>query len=846
MHCHHRHLSKNAEEREMQKRPNATKTIMINQHMRPIAVAITLILLGLNQTANAQQSSQPAAPTAAPKVEKATAKEAASKDEKKPDGSKLEVLVVTANKRVEKLENVPMAISVLSSEMIERNNVQEVADIVNLSPALTVTYGTTPANNGINMRGIGTYSIGIGVESDVAVIIDDIPIGMQVQAFQDLSDLQRIEILKGPQSTLFGKSAIAGAIVITTKPITGAMIGTATSLFTSDNESRVALAYGGEVSDKFAFRISASHTDYPGNVNNLANGTKINGASGKTFIGKFSWRPTKNLDIDFSPRYNDSTSNTAYVLTSFTNFDTAFYQRTGSRPVSSMPATVLLRGITPSANNVDVRYDDTTGQRQTSAGAGLRVNYAFDSGATLTSISSYNKYIAYDSRDQDHTDFNTLATLPVGTATVGSGINDGYVQFGSFDVRSKTQEVRLTSKDSGDFRFVTGLWYAKNTIERVFTRGVTGIALTTPAKYFTDTYNKNIALYGQGTWEFSPGYTLLAGARLNREVSGYNFLGSVTPTGPFVPNGSFSSLDNTRNATTGKLSLQRQFTTSLTAYIMASTGYKGLAYDLTSGLNAATAAQQPVRAETATSYEIGAKGNFFDDRMTVNLAVFDTKFKDYQQNSGSFLPNTATFITRLDSIPGVQTKGVEVDVAAMISPNLVLNGAMAYTEATVTSFVNGPCYTVANSPNSGQNAECRVISATVRTADLSGARMPNAPKWKVNLGAKYDVILKDYSFNGFVTGSVRYQSDVITNINQDPSLAAPGRTITNIGFGIRDKKNAYRLTVFINNLFDKQYANTGFVGYPGWSSAVPGTGNSTWTPARDAFRYYGVRLDMKF
>jgi iron complex outermembrane recepter protein len=826
----------------MQKQFNATETSQRSHVMKPIAAAIMLALLGLNHAATAQQATPPAAPAATPPQ----ANKPAADDAKKVDESKLERVVVTANKRVEKLENVPMAISVLSSEMIERNNVQEVADIVNLSPALTVTYGTTPANNGINMRGIGTYSIGIGVESDVAVIIDDIPIGMQVQAFQDLSDLQRIEILKGPQSTLFGKSAIAGAIVITTKPITGAMVGTATTLYTSDNESRVALAYGGEVSEKFAFRISASHTDYPGNVNNLANGTKINGASGKTFIGKFSWRPTKNLDIDFSPRYNDSTSNTAYVLTSFTNFDTAFYQRTGSRPASSMPATVLLRGITPSPTNVDVRYDDATGQGQRSAGGGLRVNYALDNGAALTSITSYNKYTAYDSRDQDHTDFNTLATLPVGTATVGSGINDGYVQFGSFDVRSRTQELRMTSADSGDFRFVTGLWYAKNKIARVFTRGVTGIALTTPNKYFTDTYNENVALFGQGTWEFSPGYTALAGVRFNREVSGYNFLGSVTPTGPFVPNGSFSSLDNKRNATTGKLSLQRQFTPGFMGYVMASTGYKGLAYDLTSGLNAATAAQQPVAAEKATSYEIGAKGNFFDERMTVNLAVFDTKFRNYQQNSGSFLPNTATFITRLDSIPGVQTKGFEVDVAAMVSPHLVLNAALAHTEATITSFVNGPCYTVANSPNSGQNAECVVVSTTVRTADLTGKPMPNAPKWKANLGAKYDFILKDYSFNGFVTGSVRYQSDVITNINQDPSLAAPGRTITNIGFGIRDKKGAYRLTLFINNLFDKHYANTGFVGYPGYSSALPGTGNSTWTPARDAFRYYGARLDLKF
>ena len=128
----------------------------------------------------------------------------------------LQKVTVTANKRVEVLETVPMAISVLSQENIERNNVLQFDDIVNIVPTLSVTYGSTPANNGINMRGIGTYSNGIGVEADVSVVIDDIPIGQQFQAFQGLANLERVEILQGPQSTLYGKSSIAGAVNVIT------------------------------------------------------------------------------------------------------------------------------------------------------------------------------------------------------------------------------------------------------------------------------------------------------------------------------------------------------------------------------------------------------------------------------------------------------------------------------------------------------------------------------------------------------------------------------------------------------------------------------------------------------
>ena len=116
----------------------------------------------------------------------------------------LQSVVVTANKRVEKLESVPMAISVISEAELQRNNVREIEDIVALTPSLTQASGTTAANNALFMRGIGTVSVGIGVESDVSVIIDDIPIAVQFQAFRDLADVARVEVLKGPQSTLFG------------------------------------------------------------------------------------------------------------------------------------------------------------------------------------------------------------------------------------------------------------------------------------------------------------------------------------------------------------------------------------------------------------------------------------------------------------------------------------------------------------------------------------------------------------------------------------------------------------------------------------------------------------------
>jgi iron complex outermembrane receptor protein len=801
---------------------------------RPVALATLAAILGAS-----------AAPAIAQQAEEKPAEKKASSSDLKPPG--LERIIVTGNKRVEALEHVPMAISVMTEEYIERNNVRDVIDVINLSPALSITYGTTPANNGINMRGIGTTSIGIGVEPDVAYIIDDIPMGMQVKAFQDLADVQRIEILKGPQNTLFGKSAIAGAIYLVTKPASGPLGGKAMTLFTSDKETRYAVTYGGSLSDTFGFRIAASDNDFPGNVNNLTTGKKVNGAQSKTVMGKLSWHPLSQLDIDLSPRWNKTSTNCCVlVLTSFDPIQGALLSN-----VAQLPAGTLLQGITPGPANRDVRNDAFTGQDSTDKGVGLRVNWAVPSGAMLTSITSASRYDANDNRDQDFVDVNTLLYYPLANGRP-AGVAAGYTQYGTFKVTSQTQELRYVSPDAGALRYVTGLWYGKNTIDRHFIRGYDGIALSTPTQYFTDTYNVNKAVFGQATYDFLQDWGALLGLRYNHETSGYHFVTGAPPPAQFVPTGTFSSTGNGENSVTGKASLQRQVNRDLMVYVMGATGYKGKAYDLTSSLNAATAAQQPVKSEHAKTVEIGAKGNFLDNRLTVNFAAFKSKFRDYQQNSGGYLPGTTTYVTRLNSVGGVQTQGAEVEMAWLVTRDFLVNAGFAYTDATITDWPNAPCYNVAGSPNGGFNLECRLRDpqyGNQNVQDLAGGRMPNAPRIKVALGGLYDIRL-DAPFDAFVNAAYRYQSDVITNLNQDPTLAVPSFSVTNLAMGIRHKRDRYKVTFMVNNLFDKHYAMTGLTGLGTWSSRAPNpvvtVTTTTWTPARDAFRYYGLRLDVTF
>jgi iron complex outermembrane receptor protein len=754
------------------------------------------------------------------------------------DQPRLEVVTVTANKRVERLEDVPMAITVIDDKALARSNAGSFTDLSDLSPALTISYGSVPSNNSINMRGIGTTSVGVGVEADVVVVIDDVPIGMQVMALQGLTDIGRIEILKGPQSTLFGKSAVAGAINITTKPIAGPMAYTGSALYTNDNEWRLSASASGRLSKTFGFRLAANTIEYPGVVRDLTQGNRTDGSKSRTVTGKFEWDLTDNLSVALMPHYNHTVNACCVTpITSISNFAGA-----SVNGLPQLPASQVLAGIPIGPNNRYVRNMVFSGAISDDHGAGIRLNYVAPNGYVFSSITSADSYSQSDQQQDENTGVPVLRYYP-DTTGKPAGVDLPYTQYGTTGVHSKTQEFRVASPDDASFRYVAGLWYATNAIDRNFVRGYNGIPLTSPKEFFGAVYNRNAAVYGQATWDFAPGYSLITGLRLNREVSGYQIaIGSPPPTG-FVQQSQFASTGNGDNAVTGRLGLEHHFSKDVMGYATVSTGYKGKAYGITSGLTAAQAALNPVDPETSRNYELGLKANLLNNRATLSVAVFSEKFKNYQQNSWQPIPGNTAGTTVLDSIGGVQSRGLEIDANALVTPQLVVNGSLAYTEATISDWKVGPCYSL---PSGAPNASCILgnpASGGTNTQNLSGARMPNAPKLKFNVGGQYDVKMAQHAFDGFVTASYRYQSNVLFNINQDPNSAQGAYGIANVGFGIRERKDKYKLTFFVNNLFDKHYAVNNMISTSGWGTGVV---TSSWQPARDAFRYVGVRLDSKF
>ena len=832
----------------------------------PIAAAVFFALLGPHGAALAQAPTAPSAPASGPAAQQTAVTQAAT--EATSQSVKLEPVVVSANRRIERLDKVPQSISVLGAQDIERNNVREISDVLALIPSLTISTGTQVGTNSMNMRGIGTTSNNLGIEGDVAIILDDLPFAQPQQAFKDLHDVVRIEVLKGPQSTLFGKSAIAGAVVITTAPIDrGPVKGKLSTYLTSDHEYRVGAAVSGGLSDTVGFRVAASKSDFRGLLHNLTRDDYTNGSGGSNFNAKLEWDVSENLTVAVNTSYSDSksTGNTSVLtymdLAPATQASGMYREGSLIRNNAALSNNVLFRGIVASTRNRDVRLDDESALLQKDWTAALRINYLFPAtsplaGHNLISITGFNSNKSNDIRDNDGHEgklaFYTPLTNAAGvTGTVPSGILDTAKIYGLADIKTSTQELRLVSPDSGTFRYVGGLWYSKISLDRSYLRGIYGIKPTNYTNYAATSGTENAAIYANSTWEFMPNHTLTLGGRYNQETNNYTFttisaLAATAPANtPYTPYLFTRMPENVERAFTGKAAYAYNITPNAMVYTSYSTGRKGVAYDMTSGANNANIFKfLPLAAETAKNVEVGFKANLFENRATLNVAAFQTKFKNFQASSTQTFSDGSS-ASVLFGIGGIQTQGAEMDFRALITKELSLSASYAYTESTVTEWPFGACY-------SGRT-DCTKVppnpaNPTAAYVNGSGFVMPNAPRHNGTLGLDYRTRVGAIKTGYFA--QARSQSGVKGNIDQNPVSDRPGITVVDAGFSLGTADDRYKLSAGVKNLFDKQYSTGGQGGVVGTLFTPTGAASSTnivqtgWKPARDAFRYYTVRFDV--
>ncbi len=713
------------------------------------------------------------------------------------DSVSLDEVVVTAQKRSENVQNVPLAVSVVTARQLESAGVKEFTDVSRVAPSLTIRQADQPINASVALRGIGTFAYGIGVEPSVAVQLDDVPVSFQARAFSDLTDVERIEVLRGPQSTLYGKSASAGLINIYTRDPSAKFSVLANALATDDHEYRGAISLSGPIGETLGYRLSASRSEYAGNVRNLYDGKKVNGRDETSIRGKLLWEPVDALKVTVGASYIDGVATSDATIRTYAPGATL-------RGTAGLTAAVTMPGVVPGEENLTVSNDTPPYAKSEGFGQSLKVEYELPKDFTLVSITSHDQFRLDDQLDSDRTSY--------------AGIKNS--QGGYFKAKANTQEVRLLSPGDGAFRYTLGLFYGDNDLRRSFKRG----PVFSQAQWYAQATSENKAAFGQAEWTFLPKTTAIVGLRYQKEDIGYYFNDIYNGNAKFSGSASDSSA-------TYRLGLRQQVTDDVMVFGSFATGHKGQTYDLTTGFNQARANVGPIRPETSDSFEAGIKSQLLDHRIQLNGTIFHVKYDDYQAQGIDTIGGTQNF--RLTNVGKVLTKGVEVEANAIVTKDLRLNASIAYVDAKITSFPKAACWP-------GQTAAQGCVAGSPAFQDLKGATLPNAPKWKMNIGGDFTQPIGDVEM--LFSVAYAYQTKVNFSLNTDPGTVQKAYGVFNVSGGFRKPGGGYQVVAFVNNVFDKSYGVNGANQYGNFGSQTV----TELQPARDFHRYAGVRLSVSY
>jgi len=470
-----------------------------------------------------------------------------------PAYAAIDEVVVTATKRAQNLSDVPIAITALSTEAIEIHRIDSIEGIAKLATSVNFQQGLTASNATVSIRGFGTNAFGIGIESSVSIVQDGVVLSRQNEAFGDLFSLDRVEVLRGPQGTLFGKNSSAGVINLITKaPSKDVVEGKADIFYGSKFDevtTRATLSGPITKNGSVAARLTGFYKTVDGNIRNRFDGKTLNGIDDSWGIrGKVAIDANENLSLMLIADYTKTNSNCCAETVRFLPPGTNVFGD------SSLNVNSTLAGIPVGDKNRVVSQDAPTFGNYKGYGFSGQADYDFGN-MKLTSITEYREWEENTNADIDFSPIN---------AFVSNG--------GSKKQKTFTQELRIASTTDSRLQYVGGLFYFNNKTTQDFNRDLFGLSFlmqTLDSRIKVENY----AAFGEVTYEFIPGTRLVAGGRIQRETIDYTATASRfsfdSATTPGLP----TSFSDTHGM--AKASIQQDLGENDMVYFTFSQGYKG-------------------------------------------------------------------------------------------------------------------------------------------------------------------------------------------------------------------------------------------------------------------------------
>lgn len=687
-------------------------------------------------------------------------------------------IIVSAQRRQERQLEVPISLTAVTGELLQNTNVFSVQQLGQLVPSFQYEESLASSGARARIRGIGSPTFVSGVETSVSVVIDGVVTGPSGSGLANLFDVELVEVLRGPQGTLFGKNATAGVVNITSaKPTRDFSAGVSVQTSVGDFgpvkspwNVRADAFVSGPVSDSTAVRVAAfSDVDLEGMVEDRFRGGST--YDRRQYGGRFTLvHESGPLSIDFTASYVETDDNCC--VATFRQVSPGA-ERLGLVPTLLQNAAAF--GVNINPRNRSTFNSAPVTERTHAAHLALAVAYEIGD-FTLKSITGYRDWESFATDDSDRTGIDIADATTANVAT-----------------QLFSQELQLISPKSETFNYVLGLYYYEQNTDDVFAIG--GGFFTANPRFrvstaTSDIFVQNIAAFGNATFNITPEFQILAGGRLLRErqrISGFRvgtFYAGNRPPG---------QAETSDTNWTGRLGVRYMPSYNTNIFATVSRGYKGF------GLNNAnngplfdpTNTASPIlRPEIVWNYELGIKSRWLDDKIETNFVLFQQDFTDFQTSSFDGASNTFS----LRNAGSIRSRGFEFDATAAPWKGASINMGIAYVDAVFTDFRGAPCTALQTArgvcPVGGQ--------------DLTGRPIDGNPEWMLSFVGRQAFPLG--SQEGHVQLEVTHKSDIQFNSDLDPLLVQPAYTVINMRMGTSINSNI-DLGLFVENLGNTFYTN---------------------------------------
>ncbi|TAJ69960.1 MAG: TonB-dependent receptor [Phenylobacterium sp.] len=711
----------------------------------------------------------------------------------------IDELVVTARRREERAQDVPIALSVIGGERLERSGFYNIAQAAQFAPSLQVI-STNPRNTTLNIRGLGNNPAlaNDGLEPGVGFYVDQVYFSRAAAATFDLLDVERVEVLRGPQGTLFGKNTTAGAISVTTRAPTFDFEARGEGTVGDHGFFQGKASVSGALAPGLAGRAAISATRRHGFERNVLTGADVNDQNNLALRGQALIKPGDGWSLRLSGDYNRQELDCCYVVF-------AGVAPTLRPPAARFPALAAGLGYAPPSQDPFDRLTDANSPVQANQEiGGVSAIGEIDLGrATLTAVAAWREWRWRPANDGD---FSGLTVL-----TRAENANDQDQQ--SF-------ELRIASNGAERLDYVLGVYAYRTEIQSnaaaQFGSNATHF-LVSPAlpAALLDGYlqevdahavTRSYAAFGQATWQVAERLKLTTGLRYTYEDKDARYeqtvSGGLATTVPAllavklatarpqryqdeVSDGNFSGL----------LNLAYQASDKVLVYGNASRGYKSGGVNLSGLPNDAAGLPRldlaEVDPERVTAFELGFKSELLDGRLTANLAVFHTVTRDYQANVVD--TSGGTVLRYLDNIEKVRSQGAELDLRIALAPRLNGYLSVAWTDAEYVDYPNGPC-------------PLELTGGPTPSCDLSGRPLPGVSRWAVTWGGEWTrpVTLGARSGDVYAAFDAAYRSRYFSDAADSRYMAVGDYAVVNARLGLRIGAT-WDVFVFAKNLFDEHY-----------------------------------------